>query len=595
MAATSIAAPKWEMRVVFPSLESDEFNQAFRSLLDSGITLERQFDTVGVGSDGPAPEESKVVEILEAWNALSEQAQPVRAFIYSFVTTDATNELAQKKLSELQPFSANMMKLWGRLNAWVGRLDSVSHPALLDHKYFLSRAKTVATHQMSAAEEALAADLTLTGSTAWGRLHGDVTSQIQVRVPFPSGEETLPMAVVRGMAYDADATTRRVAYEAEIARWKEFQEPLAAAMNAIKGEVGLLAKRRGWDSALHHAVFEANIDMKTLDAMMGAAREAFPVLRRYLKAKARLVSGQNHLPWYDLFAPAGSESRTWAYDEGAAFVAEQFHRYSEKMGSFAERSFRENWIDAQPSPGKRDGAFCMGLRADESRILMTWKPSFGSVSTLAHELGHAYHNLCLFGRTDLQKETPMTLAETASIFCEQIISQAALADANDAERLVILEQSLQRATQTVVDISSRFLFEREVFERREQATLSANELCDLMLWAQSETYGDGLSDARHAYMWAVKPHYYSGGSSFYNFPYMFGLLFSLGLYAQYQQDPEPFKAKYDALLSSTGLDDAASLAAGFGIDITTPKFWESSLSTIAQDVAAFEKLATAAN
>ena len=323
---------------------------------------------------------------------------------------------------------------------------------------------------------------------------------------------------------------------------------------------------------------------------MGAAQDAFPMLRRYLKAKARVVSGSDSLDWYDLFAPIGEETTVWEYSKGADFVAKQFRAYSDKMGDFAERSYRENWIDALPRPGKRDGAFCMGLREDESRIMMTWKPSFGAVATLAHELGHGYHNLCLHGRTELQRETPMTLAETASIFCETVVTNAAMAEANEAERLSILEQSLQRATQTVMDITSRFLFEQTVFEKRATRAMSPNEMCDLMLWAQGQTYGDGLSDQRHPYMWAVKGHYYSGGRSYYNFPYMFGHLFSLGLYAVYQQDPERFKGSYDDLLSSTGLDDAASLAQRFDIDITTSKFWAQSLATIEKDVDEFERL-----
>lgn len=231
----------------------------------------------------------------------------------------------------------------------------------------------------------------------------------------------------------------------------------------------------------------------------------------------------------------------------------------------------------------------MGLRRDESRLLQTWKPSFGAVSTLAHELGHGYHNLCLYGRTPFQKDTPMTLAETASIFCETVVSQAAMKEANEAERLVLLEGELQRMSQTIVDISSRFIFEQEVFDRRGKSLLSASEMCEIMLDAQEQTYGDGLTDERHPYMWAVKPHYYSG-ASYYNFPYMFGLLFSLGLYAKYLEDPEPFRTMYDEFLSSTGMASAHELAAKFGIDIQTAAFWDGSVSIAINNVREFESL-----
>jgi oligoendopeptidase F len=297
------------------------------------------------------------------------------------------------------------------------------------------------------------------------------------------------------------------------------------------------------------------------------------------------------LAWYDLFAPIGTENRAWDFDEAAAFIVEQFGTYSERLSGFAARAFAEHWIDAEPRPGKRDGAYCTGLRGAESRVFANYKPVFGGVSTLAHELGHGYHNVNLAQRTPLQRSHPMTLAETASIFCETIIRHAALQKADEQEQLAILEASLQGSCQIVVDITSRFLFEQRLFEKRQQRELSVDELNDLMLEAQRETYGDGLDEELlHPYMWAMKPHYYSTGRSFYNYPYMFGLLFGLGLYARYQQDPEAFKRGYDDLLSSTGMADAATLAARFGIDLRTEDFWRASLEIIRQDIDQFEAL-----
>jgi len=366
----------------------------------------------------------------------------------------------------------------------------------------------------------------------------------------------------------------------------------AAALNSIKGEANTLSRKRKWPSPLDSALFNNNMDRATLDAMMGAARESFPDFRRYLRAKARAL-GVPALAWYDLFAPVGGSARKWQYDEGARFVIEQFGTYSSKLGTLAARAFDENWIDAEPREGKVGGAFCMRLRKGESRVLTNYKPGFGAVGTLAHELGHAYHNLNLAERTMLQRSTPMTLAETASTFCETIIRGAALQDADEQEQFSILELSLQDSCQIVLDISSRYLFENWVFEKRMQRELSVDEFNELMLQSQKETYGDGLDqNLLHPYMWAVKGHYYSSGLSFYNFPYMFGLLFGLGLYARYEKDPEEFKKGYDDLLSSTGMADAATLAARFGIDVRTPEFWRSSLDVLRADIDRFEELVT---
>jgi oligoendopeptidase F len=234
----------------------------------------------------------------------------------------------------------------------------------------------------------------------------------------------------------------------------------------------------------------------------------------------------------------------------------------------------------------------MGVRAGESRILSNYESSFNSVSTLAHELGHAYHNLCLAERTFLQRIHPMTLAETASIFCETLIEEAALARADRDVQLALLESGLQGACQVIVDIHSRFLFEQHVFTMRPSRELSADEFKAAMLDAQRQTYGDGLDEAAlHPYMWAVKGHYYSSGFSYYNYPYTFGLLFGLGLYARRDTDRAAFITAYDDLLSATGLADAATLAGRFGIDIRTPDFWRTSLDVVRARIDRFEALA----
>jgi oligoendopeptidase F len=262
------------------------------------------------------------------------------------------------------------------------------------------------------------------------------------------------------------------------------------------------------------------------------------------------------------------------------------------MRDLAERSVNERWIDVAPRPGKVGGAFCMPVGMDESRVLLNFTPSFDSVSTLAHELGHAYHNLCQANTPILQRmSTPMTLAETASTFCETILRKAAIASSPENEAFSILEGSLQDSSQIIVDITSRFLFEQAVMEQRPTRTLSAAEFSELMLDTQRQTYGDGLDpEALHPYMWAVKGHYYSSSAAFYNYPYMFGLLFGLGLYAKYTEDPDGFRARYDDLLASTGSADAASLAREFGFDVQSREFWNSSLDVIRADIDTFVEI-----
>ncbi len=590
--------PRWDMSVVFPSLSSAEFDRAFRRFIEDVQHLRAQFDEHGIGRSQNLATDAAFVatfdDLVERFNAILSDGRTLSAYIQAFVATDSRDDLAEAAQSEMQKPLVELSKLDVRFDAWIGSCDLDELLKLSEtarrHEYALRKAQVEARHQMSQPEEELAAELYVTGGSAWGRLQSTLSSQIMVPIEVDGEGRTEPMSVVRNMAYEPDRTIRRRAFEAELAAWERASVPLAAALNSIKGESNTLAARRGWDSVLEGALFHNNIDEKTLDAMMTAARESFPDWRRYLQTKARVL-GLEKLAWYDLFAPVGDDSGTWRYEEGRDFLLEQFGSYSQRLRDFVGRAFRENWIDAEPRDGKRGGAFCMPLRADESRVLSNYMPTYDGVSTLAHELGHAYHNFNLAGRTPMQRDTPMVLAETASIFCETIIRHAAMARSTKGEQLMILESYIQGACQVVVDITARYLFESAVLERRKTRELSVQEFKDITIDAQKQTYGDGLDQTLlHPYMWAAKGHYYSTGRPFYNYPYMFGLLFGLGLYAKFLADPETFKPGYDELLSSTGLADVATLARQFGIDVRTPDFWRSSFDVIRNDIAQFEHL-----
>jgi oligoendopeptidase F len=591
--------PRWDMSVVYPGMNSEEFEEGFSRVVHDISDLATLFDTHQIMKPASPPSLNgntlqALETIIQRYNAVLEAMTTLSVYIMCFVTTNSHDTLAQAKLSELQQSGVILSQLNARFTAWIGSLDVEAlierSSVAREHAFMLRKARVRAAHLMTPAEENLASELDLSSGTAWEKLHGDQTSQLTVALELDGKVQELPMSMVRNLACEADRDLRRRAYEAELEGWKRVALPIAAALNSIKGEVNMLTRRRGWESPLEASLLDNNIDRQTLDAMLTAARESFPDFRRYLHTKARVL-GLPRLAWYDLFAPVSEEEKTWEYEEGADFIVEQFGTFSSRLSGFAARAFREQWIDAEPREGKQDGAYCTPLRKDESRVFANYKASFDGVSTLAHELGHGYHNLNLAKRTMLQRSTPMALAETASIFCETIIRNAVLQKAGRQEQIAILEASLQGSCQIVVDITSRFLFEQRLFERRRQRELSIDELNKLMLEAQRETYGDGLDEhALHPYMWAMKPHYYSSRVSFYNYPYMFGLLFGLGLYARYTEDVDAFKTSYDELLSSTGLADAATLAAQFGIDIRSVDFWRKSLDIIREDIEQFEQV-----
>ncbi len=508
--------------------------------------------------------------------------------------TNSHDKAAKKIESEYEQAVVPLRKLSVRFTAWLGRVRPAlkkaipQHPSAKAHAFNLMEAAEQSKYLMPEELEGLAAELTLSGGNAWGKLEGTVTSQITVDFELDGKLQKLPMTALINLRSHPDGDVRRRAYEAENKAWESVKEVLAATLNGVKGEVVTLNKRRGREDALHSALDSARIDRPTLNAMLGAMKDSFPLFRRYFQHKAKLL-GKEKLAWYDLYAPVGKSGGSISYEEARDFIIKNFANFSPELAAFAQRAFKGNWMDAEMRDGKRGGGYCSGVETvKESRIFLNFDGSPDQISTIAHELGHAFHNECAYQqkKTVLQQDTPMTLAETASTFCETIMTEARLAKVKDPqEELAILEGDLNGASQVIVDIYSRFLFEKEVFERRAQAELSADDFNDIMERAQKATYGDGLDpNLLQKFMWTWKPHYYSTGLSFYNFPYAFGLLFGTGLYAIFQKRGAAFVEDYKNLLASTGEASAADLAARFGIDIRKKKFWADSIAIIAKHV-----------
>jgi pepF/M3 family oligoendopeptidase len=599
----STPIPHWDLSNVFPSLESKEFDTAVIDLKCQIDEMEKYFaeKVSKTSASTPVKELAETAgSAIDQMNQIQELAGTIRAYIYSFVTTNSRDKAAMKKMSEFDQLGVRMQNLGTQFQAWVGTLSPVldqiigANESAKAHAFALQDAVRQSKYMMSAAEESLAAELSLSGATAWNKLQGTVTSQLSVDFELDSKVQKLPMPALINLHSHPDESVRRRAYEAEMAAWKTVEEPLAAALNGVKGTANTLNKRRGREDALHAAIDMARIDRPTLEAMLSAMEDSFPAFRHYFKAKARRL-GKEKLAWWDVSAPVGESNKTYSWDEARDFILENFGKFSPDLAAFAKRAFENSWIDAEQRDGKRGGAFCMDVPGvKESRVLCNFDGTLDQVSTIAHELGHAFHNECAFkaNKTVIQQDTPMTLAETASIMCETIVMEAVLAQTTDpAEQLATLETRLVGDAQVIVDIYSRYLFEKEVFERRAQSELSAEDLCEIMERAQKATYGDGL-DERYPmkYMWTWKPHYYYPQLSFYNFPYAFGLLFATGLYAIYQQRGADFVPDYVNLLASTGEAPAVDLAARFGINIREKKFWADSLAILTRKIEQYEKL-----
>ena len=539
-----------------------------------------------------ADDKTKLERLVDAQEALSARMDRL-SYVFLVLAVDATNATAALYDDRLSLMFNEVSMVGSAVSRYIGGLSNLeeliaSSEKLQSVAFPLREDAASAKHTLPEAIEPWMLQMTLSGGSAFSQLRDklDSTHMVSYR-----GEE-LPLAAVRGLAYDADPAVRKDAYEAEIAAYKKIELPMSYCLNSIKMEARTFAKARGYDSVLDMTLIRSRMDRETLDAMLTAMKEYLPHFRRYLRAKGKLLGHQNGLPFYDLFAPVGEATRSYTVEEARQTLMAELGKFNPDMAKFVDHAFEHDWIDLYPREGKTGGAFCAGAHfADRSMVMTNFQGSFSDVSTVAHELGHAWHNRCMAGLPYALTDTPMPLAETASIFNETILAHQVLAAADAKEQLTLLDASLTESTQTIVDILSRYLFETEVIETRADHAMTVDELKDAMLRAQEATYGDGLDpDVRHPYMWACKSHYYSSGLKFYNFPYAFGELFGKGVFAQYLQKGGDFVPQYNQLLRSCGSDTVANVAASVGIDVRNPDFWRSSLEVIKDEIDRFCKL-----
>ena len=569
---------EWTLEDLYPSFESQEFKQdveAYKVLKGKFESLPLEDSIEGI---------TQVVKLLEESTVLTGR---LYNYIHLTLATDTTHETATQVEVQLAGVSADLQATYAKVSKFLGTIqtDITTDPFLAEYRYYFEEAKKDATHLLSDELEEVLAKMSISGGKAWSQLFDFMWSSAQ-------GEykgEVVTLSEIRGKAYDSDAEVRKSAYEAELKMYDAIKEPIAFSLNHIKKEVLTTSQLRGFESPLAHTLEASRMSRETLDALLEAIREYLPNFRKYLRHKAALLGHENGLPFYDLFAPVGNSSRTFTVEESKDYLIENFKTFSADLAEMTEEFFDKHYIDFYPRKGKVGGAFCANLpMIKQSRVLTNFTGSLSDVVTLAHELGHAYHGLHIENHRPLNQDYSMPVAETASTFNENIIMNTAIKEASNEEKIALIESQLQDTTQIIVDIYSRYLFETAVFENREQSFMLSKDLEEMMLSAQKEAYGDGLDQSYlHPYMWACKPHYYSTGLSFYNFPYAFGGLFSKGLYAIYQEQPEGFVEKYQELLRATTVSSVEDTAKVLGVDVSTPEFWKKALAEVAESIEAF--------
>lgn len=578
----------WDLTVFYKDFDDPEFK-------DDLARLPKEIDAFTAAIAAPAEDEvKKLVSLVHQEEALSNLFERLSLMIELTLSVDANNKAANAAMAPLMRAvmgSSLASNAFSRYLASLENLDAIidADDELKARAFALREAAEDAKHQLPEALEKPVLKMQLSGGEAFSHLRDKLDATLLVDY---DGKQ-IPLSAVRALAYDGDADTRRRAYEAELASYKKIELPMSFCLNNLKAEGETMAALKGYKGVLDMALAHSRMDEKTLEAMWTAIREALPELREYFKAKGRLLGHENGLPFYDLFAPVGQSTRTYTVEEARALLLDLFGKFCPEMGEMMRTAFDEGWIDMYPREGKSGGAFCSGYYAKNiSRVMTNFAGSASDVSTLAHELGHAFNNRMLHHKPIMMTETPMPLAETASTFNETLLISQLLKTATPEEELTLLDSCLTEQTQTMVDIYSRFLFEQKVVAAQADHALDVDELKETMLWAQEQSYGDGLDpEYRHPYMWACKSHYYSTGVHFYNFPYAFGGLFARGLYARYEKEGEAFVPVYCDLLSRFGSDTIANVTASVGIDVTTPDFWREAVESVLVQVRRFVELA----
>lgn len=460
---------------------------------------------------------------------------------------------------------------------------------LTSYAYLLRNMAEDNRHLLSGDVEEALAKMDISGGAAWSSLQGYLTSSVEADL----GGKKLTLSEVRNLAYSPSREERKAAYEAELACYDKIKDSVAYALNSIKMQDISECELRGFASPLAKTLYYARMKEETLNALLEAMTEYMPQFWRYLRLKAEKLGYADGLPWYELFAPLGKSTKCYTTEEARDYLITVFSSFSPDMAEMMKRAFAEDWIDFYPRNGKVGGAFCEALNSKkEFRVLTNFSGSFSDLVTLAHELGHGYHDFMVHDNEPLNMEYSMPVAETASTFNENVITGYAIDHTGDEEeKLALIESQLSDTAQIMCDIYSRFLFESEVVERRRDSFLFADELNEIMLDAQKKAYGNGLDEnCLHPYMWVCKSHYYSADLGFYNYPYAFGGLFARGLYAKYKKEGSVFVENYKKMLKNTPVMSVEDVAKICGIDLTDKEFWMMSLHSYDAEIDEFERL-----
>ncbi len=598
--ATKIpSAPTWDIESIFPGgSESKEFED-FRAKVRRGLD-----DAASMLSNLPEGIDEKSlktwVDFVLKLQSLYEDIELVLSFSNCLISQNVDDAKAHVIMGEGDTYIAEWQKLRTGLEARSLKVTDkqwdmlVSAPEIKEIAFYLNELRTLARRKMPVELESLALELAVNGYQAWNRLYDKMAGDLKVDFEEDDQTKTISLGQLATKMSNPDREIRSQAFRKLTEAWESRAELAAMALNAQAGFRLTLYDRRGWKSPLYEPLTMARTQEATLETMWQVIERETHRLKPYIDAKKKLL-GIDKFSWFDQFAPCGKMDRLYPFDEAGQFITDNIRPFSTHFGDFVKMALDKRWVEAEDRPGKAGGGYCTGtgpLR--QSRIFMTYASTFENLLTLAHELGHAYHSWVLKGKPFFATEYPMNLAETASIFSETLVIDAALEQATDPqEKLMLLDQKLQAAYTMFTDIYCRFLFDKAFYAERANGIVQKDRLNEIMVEAQKKAFA-GLIDESgyHPLFWCSKLHFFFTDVPFYNFPYTFGYLFSGGVYDRAKKEGAAFADKYRALLADTGSMTTEEVARKhLGVDLTQEDFWIDAVNRQLDYVDAFVKLA----
>ncbi|MEZ8492892.1 M3 family oligoendopeptidase [Vibrio splendidus] len=593
-----MTTPSWDLSIAYRDLNDAKIEQDIELIQQCIELLYRHVEKRHI--------------ILAMQNAIqtSEAAGTLLSTINTFAnchaSVDATHTEAKALLGRVAKLNSEMSQAFSPYEDTLIHAEPEFIDAVLEHesadvagqRFAIESSRKLSSSRLSVAEEQLLAAMKVDGRDGWGRLYDNLTGSLKLSLKLDGEDEALGFSQAASLLYGSEFDKQEPAWRAVQGAMKTHQESFASILNALAGWRLTENKKRSKISDVHFldpSLHGSRIVPETLDTMMSVAKANRAVGQKAGLLMARVHGLDEMKPWNHLAAmpPLGdAESKVYPFDEAIEVIKTAFAEVNPEMADFVALMVENGWIDAAPAANKRLGAYCTKFAATRTPLVfMTWSGSRSDLMTLAHELGHAFHNWVMKDMPLCQTRYPMTLAETASIFAENIVRDHLLKQAQTRnEKLEMLWEELSSSLALMVNIPVRFEFEKAFYEQREKGELTAQQLCDLMETTWKEWYGDAMTEA-DPYFWASKLHFSISQVSFYNYPYLFGYLFSKGVYAQRDAKGEQFYGDYVSLLRDTGSMMAEEVVQKhLGMDLTQADFWQQSIDMVKVQIDEFERL-----